>query len=299
MKTLYTISEVAGYFNVSNQTLHYYDRIGLLKPSVVDPQTKYRYYDQQQFNKMFMIRELKRIGFSLDEIAVFAKNKNLESLGEALMINRCNVEDQIQELINIRDRIDFYLEMIRLTNRIHRKMDCKIHFIPERYAFYINANFGLSDLSQYVEMLYKAYVKAACLSIPRDLDNKMVLTMDYDKIQQGKFKYYSGIGVLMPKPFKSPNVFQLPESLYASLIHVGDYDGLPAAYKRLCSFIEKKGYYISGHAAEVSQISIVHTSNPKDFVTEIQIPVKKNDISELPGNAAGCKEIPQSLKGGV
>lgn len=276
MKTLYTISEVAGYFNVSNQTLHYYDRIGLLKPSIVDPQTKYRYYDQQQFNKMFMIRELKRIGFSLDEIAAFAENKNLESLGEALKINRSDVEERIQELINIRERIDFYLEMIGLAGRAHRKMECEIHSFPVRYAFYINANFRLNDLSQYVEMLYKAYVKAAGLSIPRDLGNKMVLTMDQDKIQQGKFKYYSGIGLLMPKFFKSPNVFVLPESLYASVVHIGDYSGLPGAYKKVCSFIEKNGYSIAGHAAEVSLINIVHTNHPEDFVTEIQIPVKKN-----------------------
>ena len=252
MKTLYTISEVAGYFNVSNQTLHYYDRIGLLKPSFVDPQTKYRYYDQQQFNKMFMIRELKRIGFSLDEIASFAENKNLESLGEALKTNRSDVENRLQELLNIRDRIDFYLEMIGLAGRVHRKMECELHLIPARHAFYINANFELGDLSHYVEILYQAYVKAAGLSIPLDLGNKMVLTMDQDKLQQGKFKYYSGIGLLMPGPFRNPNEFELPESLYASVVHIGDYGGLPAAYKRVCSFIRKKGFRINGHAAEVS-----------------------------------------------
>lgn len=275
MKSLYTISEVAGYFNVSNQTLHYYDKIGLLKPSIVDPQTKYRFYDQQQFNKMFMIRELKRIGFSLDEIAVFAENKNLESLGEVLKINRGQVEDKMQELLSIRERIDFYLEMIRLAGRGHRKMECEFKYIPVRYVFYINANFKLNELSQYVEVLYKAYVKAAGLSIPRELDNKMVLTMDQDKIQQGKFKYYSGIGLLVPKPFKSPNVFELPESLYAAVIHIGDYTGLPAEYKRVGSFIGKKGYQINGHAVELSLVNIVHTNSPEDFVTEIQIPVRE------------------------
>lgn len=275
MKSLYTISEVAGYFNVSNQTLHYYDRIGLLRPSTVDPQTKYRYYDQQQFNKMFMIRELKRIGFSLDEIAAFAENKNLESLGEVLKINRGEVEERIEELVRIRDRIDFYLDMIRLAGRVRRKMDCEFRFIPARYVFYINVNFALEDLSQNVEMLYKAYVKAAGLSIPQELDNKMILTMEQDRIRRGRFKYYSGIGLLVPKPFKNPNLFELPEFLYASVIHVGDYAGLPAEYKRVCSFIEKQGCLIDGHAVEVSLINTVHTSNPEDFVTEIQIPVRK------------------------
>lgn len=275
MKSYYTISEVAQYFNVTNQTLHYYDRIGLLKPSMVDPQTKYRYYDQQQFNKMFMIKELKRIGFSLEEILSFEEHKNLESLGEVLKINRQEVEQKIRDLNKIRDRIDFYLEMIRLTGRVHRKTGCELRRIPSRPVFYVNANFELSDLSQYVEILYKAYVKIAGLRLPRDLDNQMILTMDQEKVKQGKFKYYSGIGLLMSKPLKSPNGFELPEAFCATSMHVGGYETLPATYKRVCSYIEKNGYRIDGHATEVSLINIVHTSSPDDFVTEIQIPVKK------------------------
>lgn len=283
MKSYYTISEVAQYFNVSNQTLHYYDRIGLLKPSWVDPQTKYRYYDQQQFNKMFMIKELKRIGFSLEEILVFGEKKNLESLGEVLKVNRKEVEQKLEELISIRDRIDFYLDMIAMSSRVHRKTGCELRRVPARFAFYINAGFELNELSRYVEMLYKAYVKAAGLRIPRDLDNKMILTMDKDKIQQGKFKYYSGIGLLMPGPLKNPNGIELPEALYAATVHVGAYASLPASYKKVCNYIEKNGYLVDGHAIEVSLINIVHTSNPEDFITEIQIPVRENTGLRPPG----------------
>lgn len=273
LKSLYSISEVARYFDISNQTLHYYDRIGLLKPSTTDSRTKYRYYSQQQFNKMFMIKELKRLGFSLDEIMAFERNKNLESLGKVLRKNRKELESRIRELFLIQNRMDFYLEMIALTDRVHRKVECQVRSIPTRYAFYVNANFELSDLGQYVEMLYKAYVKVAKLRIPKDLDNKMVLTMDQSRIMRGQFRYYSGIGLLMPRQLEGTNGFVLAESLYATTKHIGAYDTLPATYKRLCAYIEKNGYSINGHATELSLTNVVHTGDSSEFVTEIQIPV--------------------------
>lgn len=44
MKDRYTISEMARFFNVSSQTLRYYDKIGLYRPAVVNRENGYRYY---------------------------------------------------------------------------------------------------------------------------------------------------------------------------------------------------------------------------------------------------------------
>lgn len=41
---LLSISELAKLRQVTTETLRYYDRIGLLKPVYVDPETNYRYY---------------------------------------------------------------------------------------------------------------------------------------------------------------------------------------------------------------------------------------------------------------
>ena len=43
------IKEFAELTGVSVRTLHYYDEIGLLKPSEVDAQTGYRFYDEKFF----------------------------------------------------------------------------------------------------------------------------------------------------------------------------------------------------------------------------------------------------------
>ena len=50
-----TIKEFANLSGVSVRTLHYYDEIGLLKPSFVDGQTGYRFYDETSLEKLKVI----------------------------------------------------------------------------------------------------------------------------------------------------------------------------------------------------------------------------------------------------
>ena len=53
MKTLYTIGEAAEKVGVTSETLRHYDRINLVKPSVTDKQTSYRYYTNNHNTKQY------------------------------------------------------------------------------------------------------------------------------------------------------------------------------------------------------------------------------------------------------
>ena len=62
------IKEFAEFTGVSVRTLHYYDEIGLLKPSFVDRTTGYRYYDENSLLRMQGILFYRELDFSLKSI---------------------------------------------------------------------------------------------------------------------------------------------------------------------------------------------------------------------------------------
>lgn len=62
------IGQFSKICQVSVKTLRYYDKIQLLTPAKIDPDTGYRYYNDNQLPKMLLIQRLKRYGFSLDEV---------------------------------------------------------------------------------------------------------------------------------------------------------------------------------------------------------------------------------------
>ena len=98
------IKEFAEQIGVSVRTLHYYDEIGLLKPSEVDAQNGYRFYDERSLERMQEILFYRELDFSLKTIAqillspdydkqqaltwqrklLFAKKERLERLIDAL-----------------------------------------------------------------------------------------------------------------------------------------------------------------------------------------------------------------------
>lgn len=63
------IKDFAEVCGVSVRTLHYYDEIGLLKPSFVDEWTGYRYYDENSLLRMQEIMFYRELDFSLKNIS--------------------------------------------------------------------------------------------------------------------------------------------------------------------------------------------------------------------------------------
>lgn len=65
---MYRIGEFSKKVNLSVDTLRYYNDIGLLIPEEVDIYSNYRYYGERNLNEVKIINNLKRVGFSLEEI---------------------------------------------------------------------------------------------------------------------------------------------------------------------------------------------------------------------------------------
>ena len=72
------IREFAKLTGVSVRTLHFYDEIGLLKPSSVDEQNGYRFYDEQTLMRMQEILFYRELNFPLKEIRMILSSPDYD-----------------------------------------------------------------------------------------------------------------------------------------------------------------------------------------------------------------------------
>ncbi len=79
MKTVHEVSSLTG---VSVRTLHYYDEIGLLKPTFVSDNL-YRYYDDEALSRLQSILLFRELQFSLNDIKRILDSPEYD-VGEAL-----------------------------------------------------------------------------------------------------------------------------------------------------------------------------------------------------------------------
>ena len=68
MGKLYSIGKTAELMGISVQTLRLYSKLGIVKPSFINPENGYRYYDATTFSTIDRLRYLQKLGFSLSEI---------------------------------------------------------------------------------------------------------------------------------------------------------------------------------------------------------------------------------------
>ncbi len=123
-KTSYLIREFAKLTQVTVRTLHYYDQIGLLKPSFERP-NGYRVYTDADLLKLQQIVTLKFMGFSLDEIRRLLDSKGYEAV-KALKVQAAAVKDEIGRLREASRAIDQVLARLEKDGRIHRQKLIKI-----------------------------------------------------------------------------------------------------------------------------------------------------------------------------
>lgn len=68
MEKLFSIKKAAEITGLTAETLRHYDRIGLVKPAAVSPDTKYRYYTQKEVIRLNTVHALRCMDFSLERI---------------------------------------------------------------------------------------------------------------------------------------------------------------------------------------------------------------------------------------
>ncbi|MDB7987651.1 methyltransferase domain-containing protein [Faecalicoccus pleomorphus] len=109
----YSTGQFAKLANVTERTIRYYDKIGLLKPSFV-MENGYRRYTQSDLLKLQKILSLKHMGFSLEEIyPMVSKEQNIK---ESFSMQIDLLDSQIKHLQVIRDSMESFVQNVDEKN---------------------------------------------------------------------------------------------------------------------------------------------------------------------------------------
>ena len=102
---MYTVKQLAGLAGVSVRTLHYYDEIGLLRPSAV-AENGYRYYGEEAALRLQQILFFRELDFNLKDIKRIVDRPGFDVL-QALQAHRGELQKRaarVRKLIRTIDR---------------------------------------------------------------------------------------------------------------------------------------------------------------------------------------------------
>jgi len=150
----YLIREFAQLTRVTVRTLHYYDQIGLLRPSF-ERANGYRVYTDADLLKLQQIVTLKFMGFSLEEIKRLLESKGYEAV-KALKVQSAAVKDEIARLREASRAIDQVLARLEKDGRVPRQKLIKIMEVirmgEDVKKGWQNKFFSIKDMAEFAEI---------------------------------------------------------------------------------------------------------------------------------------------------
>ncbi len=94
---MFRIGDFSRLTQVTVKALRHYDRLGLLKPERIDPESGYRYYSGAQLPRLNRILALKDLGFSLEQVSqLLDADLSPNQLHSMLRLKQEEVSSQIE-----------------------------------------------------------------------------------------------------------------------------------------------------------------------------------------------------------
>ncbi|MGW6192371.1 MerR family transcriptional regulator [Bacillus cereus] len=269
----FTIGEMAKMHNIAESTLRYYDEKGIFHPSIVDPQTNYRYYTIDQFSLLDTIKFLRQLNIPLKEIKKYIDERN-----PSYALNL--LEKQQEMMLKKQREIEYALakmqHKIHLMKKATKSEANQIIYkkIPKRKITAIAVAPNTTDdmFEYYIHSLQKNM---------KQIDNSLFsgdigVTVSKKALLQNEFQAYNSVFILLDyMPFQVHTSDEIKEGIFACSYHHGSYEETDETYTKLLKHIDNEGYEVCGDAIEIALIDWSVTENPKEQVTEIQIPVVK------------------------
>lgn len=268
------IGDFARIGQVSIATLRHYDEINLLKPIAVDSFTSYRYYSVSQLPRLNRILALKDLGFSLDQIEQVLNGLSVEQLRGMLKMKQAEFQQQIADEQARLARIEARLRQIESEDTMP-VYDVVLKMVPAMVIASRTVTIPINEqVPVYLDRaLFEAYNYAKTKGA-RVISDWFAIWHQPAEIHANEIAEAAvPIDHTLPSS-DQVNVYELPQTQVASLIHHGAFKDLAQEHTALLRWIEANGYEIIGPYRE---IYIKHDrNNMSNSATEIQYPVGKH-----------------------
>lgn len=274
---MFKIGEFSKITQVSIRMLRYYDEQDLLAPSFVDKSNGYRGYTANQIEDLNRIVLLRNLGFSVKEMKDMLQSWNSEVMKTNLLKQIEKTQENILFEQNKLKQIQGYLTDL---NNQDKKLNIQIIMkqIPMQHVMSLRRimpDYYCEGLlwSELGECLNKNenIASNASFSIYHDLDyREQEVDIEVCVVTEKEFINIRNTNII----FRQVDAVNMA----ACFMIYGPYSNISVAYKEFAFWLEQHPEYcMAGENRQICHASMCDTTNPEEYITELQIPLKYNE----------------------
>lgn len=277
---MFKIGEFSKITQVSIRMLRYYDEQDLLQPNAIDPSNGYRMYSANQIEDLNKIVLLRNLGFNVKEMKEILHQWDANQLKEDLVkqIERTKIlikteEDRLKQIQGYLK--DLENQNTKLNIQIIMKQIPTTHVVSIRKV--VDNYFCEGELWQELGKRIQGIEhidSQKSFSIYHDLDHREE-QVDIEVCVEVRTPYdYQDNGLIYRQ-------VQGIDKAACFMIY-GPYSNISIAYKEFAYWLEQHlEYRMAGENRQICHVSMCHTSNPEEYITELQIPLIDTEVKSI------------------
>lgn len=277
------IGQMAKLNHTTLATLRHYDKVGILSPVYVNPETGYRYYDVQQCLVFHMIQHHKALNMSLKEIKEILRRNDYDFLEQ---IYKKKLDEVNQALAEFEFRKEELERMMKGADHFcHRPPNgfIQMGFITAEYVYEKKAvrNYVLEDIGSVIYdassiegQLIKSGFTEGYLNFP-------FVTLSLDDIKHQRYRTEKLGIIVQEKNREIAGVEQLPSST-SVFVYFEDFSKLCIYTEQIIAFCHAHNYTPAGDMI-CRLMGVLHLDDFKKTseVYRLSIPVEAGNTIQV------------------
>jgi len=253
------------------KALRHYDDVGLLKPEVTDRFTGYRFYTTDQLVALHRIQALRQVGLSIEDIKLILSGHDATAF---LQNRKMELISALADGNSQLSRIEFILQgkgencLMNYAATIKELPGCIVYSKKMTVPNY-DAYFELVPVIG--ETVAKQYPELKC----RTPEYCFIEYLDGEyRDKDINIEFCEAVTKMWPD-FGDITFKEISPITAVSVLHKGAYADISKAYAFIFKWIKENGYFAADNPRESYIDGIWNKENETDWLTEIQIPIRK------------------------
>ncbi|MDO5294214.1 MAG: MerR family transcriptional regulator [bacterium] len=234
----YRIGEVSKITGVSKDTLHFYDKIGLLIPEYIDENNRYRYYSRWNLWQLDIITMCRKLDISIDQIRAVLQLHDNDKITQVLSEYQKEALRLSNYYKQVAEDIEWYKKENASVSKKEMDTEVRIKYLKEEKV--------IAGVLKREDSSYHANLQEAArneLMNSNSIRRRYGYILDLAKAEEGIFYKKREYLKIEEKNFKfvePENVLILPAGEYAVTQVQINHD--KADFTHLFDWLKQKGY---------------------------------------------------------
>ena len=274
MKKTFSISEMSHITDIPVNTLKHYDRIGLFKPAIVKPDSLYRYYTLDQIYTLILIKDLRGINMSIQDIRDYLDKRNVSKSLDILERKLTETEAELEALKKRRYYLQNKLNTLKTSNSLRYEINEVVKkVLPDRWVISYGVCIKDNDDKYFASRQLEKSITDATPGIICCTHGAFI---PREELERGELKGSAiAFALIHTKDNDDYSEIQrtIPGGHYLCSYYAGRMFDREDCLRRLLSYMRENNITLAGDALQINYIDDNITDCDNEFLYEIQIPV--------------------------